>query len=59
MKETVIYLKDDEARIFLIMRKYQNVFEKVFSIKSGSAEFHFDDKGELQTVEYYTKEKVT
>lgn len=47
-----IELTDKEAKQFVAFKKYQTIFETmdkagVFDIRRGSAEIHFDERGEI------------
>lgn len=51
-------LTEDEAKLFLQFRKFQDVFNNmtisgVFDLKGSSATLHFDENGELRKVEVY------
>lgn len=53
-----IELSEEEVELFKRFRQYQNIWEKIFEIKGGSATLHFDDTGTLRETEYKYKTKL-
>lgn len=51
----ILELNEVDARSFALFRQYQNSFEtlvngRVFDIKNGSAELHFDHLGRIAAI---------
>lgn len=57
---TLIELSDQDAQLFvLFQRNYQKfallVEHQVFDVKNGSAELHFDRKGDIASIDLHAK----
>lgn len=49
-----ITMTEEDARIFYIMRKYQDIFEKAFmDLRPGSLVLHFSSEGEIKKHEMH------
>jgi len=57
MEEVKVILNNEEAKLFMRFREYQEVWEKVFKIKTGKAILHFGNN-ELKKVEYVKQETL-
>lgn len=60
MGMTLIELNDMDAKAFLMFRKYQAqiallVENRVFELQNGSAEIHFNPKGEIASIDLHAK----
>lgn len=52
-----VELSDKEAELFKTFRQYQDIWEKVFKMVSGSATLHFNAGGEIKQVDYHVSER--
>ncbi len=57
---TIIELTEIDAQAFLMFRKYQAqiallVEHRVFDLQNGSAEIHFNPKGEIASIDMHAK----
>jgi len=53
-----IFLTENEAELFKTFRHYQDIWEKVFKIRTGKAILHFCN-GEMRKAEYSNQEYLT
>jgi len=53
-----IFLTESEAELFKTFRQYQDVWGKVFKIRTGKAILHFCN-GKIRKVEYNNQEYLT
>lgn len=58
MNNVSIFLTEDEAELFKKFRQYQEVWTKVFKIRTGKAILHFCN-GEIRKVEYNNQDYLT
>jgi len=50
--KTAIYLNDEDAKLFLKFMEYKDIWRKVFDLRNGSIELHFDGQKKLRKVNY-------
>ncbi len=51
-KKIILELDEKDAQLFILFRKYQDTWERVFEIKGGSATIHFDLQGNMRKAEF-------
>lgn len=56
--KTTIELTEEEVKLFLKFRQYQDVWHRVFRIKDGSVELFIDSQGVISKVGFNQVEKV-
>lgn len=60
IKTSIIELSEEDAKAFLMFRKYYAEFallvdNRVFDLKHGSAEIHFDRNGHIDSIDLHAK----
>ncbi len=56
--KTAIYFTDEGCELVKRFFQYRDLWSKIFLIKDGSVELHFNSRGEIEKVRFNTFQKV-